>query len=393
MTSRTITLLFLCAATLTASVCGASSAPKTASVRVTAVNPLNTARQSETLVLKWTDLTKLLPGLTPDRATVVDPATHKELVSQTIDLDGNAKPDQLIFQWDFKAKEKKVFIIKQLSAPRSENAKSMVFGRYVPERMDDFAWENDRVAFRMYGQALRKETISSGVDVWAKRVRSLVVNKWYAAGEYHTDKGEGLDCFSVGPSRGCGGLGIWKNDRMYLSDNYTTYKVLANGPIRTVFELTYAPWDADGTKISETKRITLDAGWNLNHFESTFTCAPACAKIQYAIGLVRRAGVEMSSDADQGWISLWGPTVAGKTDLEDLGTGVVVNKAKIEKILDSQGHALVIVNGKTGVPESYYAGFGWTRSGDFKNKQDWLDYLGLVAQRVAAPVRISISKG
>ena len=26
-------------------------------------------------------------------------------------------------------------------------------GRFVPERRDDFAWENDRIAFRVYGPA------------------------------------------------------------------------------------------------------------------------------------------------------------------------------------------------------------------------------------------------
>lgn len=31
---------------------------------------------------------------------------------------------------------------------------SSAFCRQVPERMDDFAWENDRGAFRMYGPAL-----------------------------------------------------------------------------------------------------------------------------------------------------------------------------------------------------------------------------------------------
>jgi len=41
--------------------------------------------------------------------------------------------------------------------------------------------------------------------------------------------------------------------------------VIANGPLRTVFELGYEPWDAgDGVKVSEVKRFTLDAGHNLH---------------------------------------------------------------------------------------------------------------------------------
>ena len=34
---------------------------------------------------------------------------------------------------------------------------------YVPERKDDFAWENDKIAFRAYGKALRK---TKGQCLW-----------------------------------------------------------------------------------------------------------------------------------------------------------------------------------------------------------------------------------
>jgi hypothetical protein len=61
----------------------------------------------------------------------------------------------------------------------------------VPERLDDFAWESDRTAHRVYGPAIIKDPkehlISSGVDVWVKKVRTPVVDKWYKRGEYHHD--------------------------------------------------------------------------------------------------------------------------------------------------------------------------------------------------------------
>ena len=57
-----------------------------------------------------------------------------------------------------------VFVAGFQAAPAQESAK--VFGRHVPERKDDFAWENDRIAFRMYGPALEADgEISSGIDV------------------------------------------------------------------------------------------------------------------------------------------------------------------------------------------------------------------------------------
>ena len=52
----------------------------------------------------------------------------------------------------------------------------------VPERKDDFVWENDKVAYRVYGPALQAMgEITSGIDVWSKRVPDLIVNAWYNA--------------------------------------------------------------------------------------------------------------------------------------------------------------------------------------------------------------------
>jgi unsaturated rhamnogalacturonyl hydrolase len=54
---------------------------------------------------------------------------------------------------------------------------------------DDFAWESDRIAHRTYGPAImhvpNEHLISSGVDVWVKKVRTPVVDTWYKRGEYH----------------------------------------------------------------------------------------------------------------------------------------------------------------------------------------------------------------
>ena len=112
------------------------------------------------------------------------------------------------------------------------------FARYVPERMDDFAWESDRIAHRTYGQALIKGegTISSGPDVWIKKKRSLIVDEMYATKHYHEDNGEFMDDYRVGKSRGCGGIGIWDGQKLYVSSNYRNWRLITTGPIRSEFE-------------------------------------------------------------------------------------------------------------------------------------------------------------
>ena len=185
---------------------------------------------------------------------------------------------------------------------------AVVFARYIPERFDDFAWENDRIAHRIYGPGLDSPAaggtrmISSGVDVWCKRVRYPIVDRWYVKGHYHSDSGEGLDMYDVGTNRGCGGIGVWDGQKLLTSQNWKTWKVLANGPIRAVFELTYEPWDAsNGVKVSETKRFTVDAGHNLDAIDSTFAFTPAPGsdgELTIASGLTLPTGLAVDGAGD-----------------------------------------------------------------------------------------------
>ena len=106
--------------------------------------------------------------------------------------------------------------------------------------MDDIAWENDRIAFRIYGPALQhnpKEHSGSGIDVWVKSVRKLVVNDWYHSKDYHHDHGTGLDMYEVGLSRGAGGLGVWDAGKLWNSKDWVTYKMLDKGLDECGFEL------------------------------------------------------------------------------------------------------------------------------------------------------------
>src|SRR6185503_19466678 len=160
---------------------------------------------------------------------------------------------------------------------------------------DDIAWESDRIAFRMYGEGLKKTPSamsSSGVDIWVKSVHELIVDKWYKKGHdaYHVDTGEGADFFDVGQTLGAGGTAIWRDGKMYRSDNFIGWKILANGPIRTTVELQYPPLDAGGVQVTETKRISIDGGANLSKHEITWR-ASGTADLPYVVGVVKRKGM------------------------------------------------------------------------------------------------------
>ena len=360
-------------------------------VLVSAKNDLDISRSSETLVLSVAKLKSMLPGEDVKKLGVFDKISDKHIISQWIDYDGNGNYDELIFQSDFASHQTKYFLVKRTEKRVWKKAESKVYCRFVPERKDDFAWENDRIAYRMYGSALQASgQISSGVDVWVKRVRYLIINKWYALGDYHKDHGEGLDAYKVGSSRGCGGLGIWNDGKLYVSKNFTRWKILANGPIRLIFELTYAPWNVNGDKISEIKRVTLDAGQNLSRFESIFTSKSYQSKLICAIGIRKRAdGGDVLFDKNQGVLGYWQPPDKPNGTI---GCGIVMKPDKILRMVEAKGHYFIFTKVTLGKPLIYYAGAGWSKSGDFAGKKDWMNYLKEYSVRLASPIEIELSK-
>lgn len=178
---------------------------------------------------------------------------------------------------------KKIFIIHYslllllcLTACQKETVQPKVFGRFVPERKDDFAWENEYAAFRMYGPALRPENPSNGVDLWLKASPELVVDSFYYREHvlglpYHINYGKGLDCYKVGHTCGCGGLVVLANEQTWIGGAYDRWEVLEQTPNRLVFRLEYDSLLVDGHILQESITITTEAGEPLNRADVVLT--------------------------------------------------------------------------------------------------------------------------
>jgi hypothetical protein len=309
-----------------------------------------------------------------------------------VDSDGDGIAEELVFQADFGPHESKALELTAGSPVIFTRDQFRVYGRFNRERFDDFAWENDRLAHRMYGTALEtweKEPLtSSAVDIWCKRVRRLVVNDWYMVDNYHVDSGEGADFYSAGKSRGCGGSGIWEDGRLWVSRNFTSSRVLANGPVRLVFELTYAPWNVNGRPVSETKRVTLDAGWNLNRFESLYSGgAPPLA---IAIGIKRSDGSTEVHALGEGLLRTWEPVRRGESGY--VGCGIVTDPASTVEYREAEGNYLVLARTDDRGAVRYHAGFGWDRSGDFADEASWASHLRQAALRFRSPIEINFNQ-
>ena len=369
--------------------------PAVDAIAVTLVNPLPASRANETVVLTRAEITKIVPGFDLGTALVVD-ARGAAVLSQLVDTDGDDSPDEIVFQTDLGARQSKTFALRVGARRLASRAEFEVYGRFVRERHDDFAWENDRIAHRVYGPALetwKKEPLtSSGVDVWVKRVPRLIVNDWYLTDDYHQDHGEGADFYAVGKSRGCGGLGIWAGGKLHVSANFTGSRVLANGPIRLEFELTYASWEAGGARVAETRRVILDAGTSFNRFESTFSTSPKGknqALLSVGIGIAKHPGNVPKIDAGAGRLGVWEPLNGGQSG--NLGCAIVLPPGSAAEAQQTENEYLLVTPARAGGPTVYYVGTAWDRAGAVADLGAWTRESQNLSNRLAAPVGVTLA--
>lgn len=358
---------------------GCNGSETTRSRQIEVANPLQIDRTNETIEINLEELEFSL-----DEEQLKDLLVRDEsgnvLVSQLVDNDSDGRFDEILFQVSLKANETKKFQVAyvpegNLSKPTAEY---VAYSNFYPNRFDDYAWENNRVAFRTFGPKLQEMTennipggsISSGFDLWLKKVSYSILDDWYKKNEeingyYHTDRGEGYDPYHVGSSRGTGGIGIWENDSLLVSKNFVSYKTVANGPIRTIFELKYAPWSK--YQVNEVKRISLDTHSNFSKVEVSLTSAAPVPNYVVGIFLHDKKGL---TKAEQGWIRYW-----EEIDSTQVGEAIFVDKEiysdsfVIDPPYRDGSHILMMVEPKDTFV--YYAGFEWSEANRVQNMAQW----------------------
>jgi hypothetical protein len=199
---------------------------------------------------------------------------------------------QILYLWSFRRLLPIMAAVSALLPITLSASAPVAYARVVPERADDFAFENDKVAFRVYGPALAESAESNGFDAWLKRVDYPIIDKWYRQHleedkSYHKDWGEGYDPYKVGSSLGAGGIALWVDGQLVQPNVYQSYHILENGPERVVFELTYA---YEQVGIQELKTITLDTGSQLFASNSQFTKDGEPIAVKVALGVTTHAG-------------------------------------------------------------------------------------------------------
>jgi hypothetical protein len=300
----------------------------------------------------------------------------------------------------------------------------LVYGRHYPERKDDIAWENDRIAFRTYGPALQATGEKSyGYDIWVKSVPELVVEERYAkeldpdmqaqiealrktdrvaaqtladAISYHVDHGNGMDAYNVGPTLGAGASALIVDGEMVYPYCYKTYEIVENGPLRFTVRLTYHPLVVGkDSNVVETRLISLDAGSQLNRITVSYENLSRPTPLATGIVLHETSNKYHIDDAN-GFMAY--------TDSIDAQNGQVfvgvvcpseMDNAKAVYFTESEkkerkasGHLLSFNLYAPASSHTYYAGGGWNKWG-FRDTSDWIKYLADFSRKIKEPLVVT----
>lgn len=315
---------------------------------------------------------------------------HNEEVANQLIKNENGDIEAFIFQASVPTNKKVAYYLKK-GNPSPVIPKT--FARFVPERKDDFAWENDLAAYRMYGPALAAENPSNGVDLWLKRTKELIVDTFYfnelqKGQSYHVDHGKGLDCYKVGHTLGAGGIAPFWNDSLWVGNFFNRYEIHYVGPLQSKFSLFYDSIKVGDKFYQEKLTITVSAGALLNKAEVTFTGEQQLLPLAAGIFLHENTG-KLSINKEKGIAAYCEDAVSdAKVPSGRNYVGVFV-PAPVKEAMVKNNHALLVSEYQPGNTFIYYFGGGWNKWG-FPTDDDWISALNRFAESYRSPLAVLI---
>ena len=239
-----------------------------------------------------------------------------------------------------------------------------------PERRDDFVWENDKFGMRAYGP--RDYHKWSGFDVFNKSNPSNVCLKWchrIDKGNFHKNRGEGMDNYAIGPSRGVGGIAMFGDGEWKTYSNWISSRVLHVGEDYCQFELVYPPFSAAGKM---TCRITLKRGEHFfrndvsfeNKFPKGFFAGPGLdlnPRREHSGNLLEAPGIVSLYEDPKGENGVDGSTM----------TAIFVSPKDAANVKVMTDHTESRVLAFDSNKFTYWAGAGWSLAGEITDAAAW----------------------
>ena len=314
--------------------------------------------------------------------------TYESLV--VLDESGAQVPYQLtndgtiLFPVSVKAGEEAVFTIKE-GTP--ETADTVCCGAVYPKRLDDLAFENDRMGWRVYGPGSQQRNYKLyGYDLWSKRTEQPVLAKFYDMDRrlneqkaelgkegkkmsweeeqklsYHVDHGEGCDYYAVGPT--------------------LTYDLVVSD-----------------VEVRETRLLSLDKGSQM--VKCTVWYTNIFSQLPLAAGVVMHKGSDqVDINAEEGYAAYVEPVnETNGTNYLGLYFPERMDEIRVQPLSENEeeaakggatGHLVGVTTYSPDAKFTYYFGAGYSKHG-FGSAQEWFDYMKKFAAEKRKPLKVRL---
>lgn len=291
-------------------------------------NTGETSRVDEGIIVTRQDLENLTAAIPEGMVPRLQDTDGNDLPSQTDDLDGDGQWDELAFLATLPGKNEQlvqVTFVEPSALPTYPVRTNIRFAKKplksegpfvemteetrpaehtkpkptIYYQMEGPAWENDLVGFRLYFDP------RNGKDIFGKQTKEMVMDEVGLEENYHELQSWGMDILKVGNSLGAGALAMEVEGQMYrlTGCEEVTFDIVAEGPVRSIFRLSYTNWPVAGNTYQLIEDISIWAGRHCYESKVTVTGLQEAQKL--VTGIVNLQSEEMAyTEHNPGFVSI-----------------------------------------------------------------------------------------
>jgi len=385
------------------------------SLILTVENETNLLRTEEAVVLNVEELKAKASDFNPNAFVIFSNGT--ELASQANDLNGDGDLDQILAVTDFKAAEKKKIVLRYATSgvkPREYLKRTQaelsikVGGQFVdrkyeggtfqninflrvpPDHTDhsEFiryegpGWESDKVGYRFY---LDWRNAS---DIYGKKVPDMVLQNVGQDGfdSYHEMSDWGMDILKVGESLGIGSIAMWydnKANRVSQTDSVTC-EIVLDGSVESLIRTKYFGWKVGNGVYNLISDLSITAGSRMTKHSLQIEGNPD----NLCTGIVKHPDAPLiQSGENQNWSYI---ANYGKQSLaeDQLGMAILFKHNDLIEVTEDEFSHVLVLKPETGKLTYYFLAAWEKEPNGIKTKEEFLDYLNEIVQRLDHPVMV-----
>ncbi len=348
-------------------------------------NPLDVKRTDEFVVLKVSDIKKVAPDFYQNTFIILDTNTNKEIPHQLDDINNDGEGDEIAMIMDMEPKEKKKIMIRY--SPQSPESRAVTLGHprrtrtAIHHEYHGIGWESELIAYRLYTDD------RNSISVFGKQEKGLSLDKY--ASQLSDPKTKIANVLDGRDSLGCGGFGLWYNDRLIKPVGSKIYtRIIADGPIRSVFEVIFDNWSVGEQNLRVISIYSIFAGqrWSSNKIKIDKLNIP----IKLACGLTKVKSASFVKDDQSEFFYTYGAQ-SRLNPTDNLGLALFYPKEKLESLVENNDNYLAILNIGKNEEVTYWFTSAWSRGElGIKNEKEFAELVSSTSLNLKNPVTVTI---